>query len=101
VAKQLLIEVCGLETLVLKSSDIYKKIVGPTSGNNEIISTTVSTGWFTLSKTAINSDCEVTSYRLYSDSIATTSWSNAKVSQDATAVNYNYDIRITKETFAL
>jgi hypothetical protein len=102
VGKQLLIEVCGLETLAVQSSATYKKLLAPSSGQFEIISTTESAGWFTLIKTASNSECVVTSYGLYSNSAATTSLSSSKVIQDTTAVNNNYDIKIDRgSTLAL
>jgi hypothetical protein len=97
VAKELLIEVCGLETLVVKSSDTFKKLgLAPGTGLFEVISTTVSSGWFTFTNYYYDSDCVVTSYELFSDSDAVTPWSNSEVFQDTLAVNMNYDIKIAK-----
>jgi hypothetical protein len=100
VAKQLMIEVCGLETLVVQNNDIYKTFVAPSSGQFEILSTTVSTDWFTLTKTASNSDCVVTSYGMYSDSDGTTLLSSIEILFDksGTAVNNNYPIKISRST---
>jgi hypothetical protein len=94
--KPLMIEVCGTETLTLASSSTYKVTRAPSSGSPYVISATLSSSWFSLSPSVSSSECVVSSYGLYSDAAATTSWSNSAIYQDTTvaAVSNNYNIKI-------
>jgi hypothetical protein len=95
--KHLQVEVCGLETLDLVSSDTNYKILAPLSGF-EVISTTTSAGWFTLTKSITTSLCEIKSYGLYSDIECNNQLNNEAIVQDTSgsAVGNNYPIKINK-----
>jgi hypothetical protein len=98
--KQITIEVCGTETLSLASSSTYKVSRPPKSGSAYEISTTVSSGWFTMTPIVSTSECEVSLYELYSDTTATTAWTNSAIKQDNTeaAVGYNYNIKVDESS---
>jgi hypothetical protein len=64
--KQLVIEVCGSETLALASSSTYKSALTPSAASLHTISSITTSAWQDLSKGS-TSHCHIDDFSLYTD----------------------------------